>query len=225
MKTQLLLLLSLLAFSVCKFDQNSPIYQNLKEILENLEKNITNIIDTPADQQVLSITGKGFTYFSKHGNAYKLQGVKEENLGSAIKQIAEMVKLPKDKIPVAKASLELLETCDYEEMIMFGITYKAKGSKNAYFTNVVAQQREKEDRIVYDFVIGTVDAEFDLAPDYYILEQKKKRMFGLFTSSTWKINVEPKVMTEEQAKQITQIFQLSVVRSMAAIAGITEFKE
>ena len=146
-----------------------------------------------------------------------VEGVETNMLGEYANFLADTMSIPARDRPNFLDSMMASAFADRGEWSEFDFMYKINQGTAKYVSIICYLHRDQD---TFDFLISDIKSGFEMAPDIIISTHTKSSFFGLFSSTTIKIDKRPAELTRESIELLFKFFKVAAFEKFAAFRRI-----
>jgi len=161
------------------------------------------------DPFIARLFKNGLTHFTSAAIIESIEGVDTPMLNEFSHYLADKMALPGSMKTALIDQLYLASISDRSEWKDIAFTYKLNIGEAKYMS-VMTVTDEPSDTM--DFVVCDIKAGFQMAPDILVSTVTKKKFFGLFSSTSIKIDRRPAELTDKSIDLLFKFFKVSAFR-------------
>lgn len=191
--------------------------------LPEMEKEVSKPEIYPTNE-IQQIIGKGFNYYYEHASASYQYKIPEKNLIPFLKSVIKKNNFPSTAINGDPLEfLSLIKFAKFREIVSTDVGFSVDQTTNkCRYVQLMGMKNEDK---TYDFLIGKIDVDFQLASDFYVyIEKKSSSWFGL--KKTYKENVVEvkKTIDKDQLIKLFTYFEIVIFKRFANVLGLLKTK-
>ena len=146
-----------------------------------------------------------------------VEGVETNMLGEYANFLADTMSIPAKDRNIFLDSMMASAFADRGEWSEFDFMYKINQGTAKYVSIICYLHRNQD---TFDFLISDIKSGFEMAPDIIISTHTKSSFFGLFSSTTIKIERRPAELTRQSIELLFKFFKVAAFEKFAAFRRI-----
>jgi hypothetical protein len=221
------LLFVTLIITTCLFTSVSSTNNLIRQVVANIQEQSKDLqleIEESPETQTTAVTrviGVGFSKFQQNADVTEYKGVSDDALLGFAGYLKSTLSIP----VVFEASFEedimLIQFSSFNEVVVHRIIYSTGDTKGSCRYVCLLAQRNQWTKET-DFLVADIKAEFELAPDLFVIDSSVSNAWGLFKDHHQNIIKMSKAITPEQVTVIIKFFEIMVFERFAVILKLGE---
>lgn len=218
----LFILLTLVAFALSTNieDPNSLIHQIVEKLTFDIPgiKNNLNANPQIHSDSIRPIVGRGFKTFIQNAEIALYNRVDNNGLTQFLEFLKGNVRVPDRYQSTFIDELSMIMFSDLNEIVESNIVFSVGNGGACKFICILGQNNADG---TTSWLVADIHSEFTLAPNILLIESKKKKVFGL-SSSSMKIIEEERTLTPEQKEVLFTFFEITAFERFAEVLKISQ---
>lgn len=158
----------------------------------------------------------GLTHYTSNAVIESIEGVDVPQLTAFSKYLADKLKLPEVMKRTLIDQLYLASISDKSEWKDIAFTYKLNIGEAKYMSVMTVTDEPSN---TMDFLVCDIKAGFQMAPDILVTTVTKSKFFGLFKSTSIKIDRRPAELTDKSIDLLFKFFKVSAFDKFRKFRG------
>lgn|SRR3990167_2553053 len=179
------------------------------EIVQNLNNNKN-------DPFLARLYKNGLTHYTSASVIDSIEGVDSAQLTKFSNYLADKLALPSTMRRALIDQLYLASISDRAEWKDIAFTYKLNVGEAKYMSVMTVTDEASN---TMDFLVCDIKAGFQMAPDILVTTVTKSKFFGLFKSTSIKIDRRPAELTDKSIDLLFKFFKVSVFDKFRKFKG------
>lgn len=168
------------------------------------------------DPFIARLFKNGLTHFSSSAIIESIEGVDSPYLTEFSHYLADKLALPGGMRTALIDQLFLASISDRSDWKDIAFTYKLNAGEAKYMSVMTVTDEPSN---TMDFVVCDIKAGFQMAPDILVTTVTKKKFFGLFSSTSVRIDRRPAELTDKSIDLLFKFFKVSAFDKFRQFRG------